>query len=288
METPFPCRYQHTQKGQAGIMNYDIYVSLLCTITYVLLTTLSVICIATITRLYVKLIRSGYEDKKILREYQRKEDNGIFLGVVKWATYALSFIAFVVLGLVFVSSLTIQYTDEAIFEFLPTYRVVQTNSMSTKNEKNKYLVENDLNDQIQAFDLIETKALPDEMELELYDIVVYEVEDMLIVHRIVGIEEPNANHPDCRYFMLQGDAVGSADRFPVKYDQMRAIYTGVRIPFIGSFIMFMQSPVGWLCILLMLIGMIATPILERKIEDEKLERVYMYDNKVVYFDDDDY
>lgn len=269
-------------------MNYDIYVSLLCTITYVLLTTLSVICIATITRLYVKLIRSGYEDKKILREYQRKEDNGIFLSVVKWANYALSFIAFVVLGLVFVASLTIQYADEAIFEFLPTYRVVQTNSMSTKNEKNKYLVENDLNDQIQAFDLIETKALPDEMELELYDIVVYEVEDILIVHRIVGIEEPNANHPDCRYFMLQGDAVSSADRFPVKYDQMRAIYTGVRIPFIGSFIMFMQSPVGWLCILLMLVGMIATPILERKIEDEKLERVYMYDNKVVYFDDDDY
>ena len=33
--------------------------------------------------------------------------------------------------------------------------------------------------------------------------------------------------------------------------------------------MFMQSPAGWLCILLMLFAMIATPILDRKLQRER-------------------
>ena len=41
------------------------------------------------------------------------------------------------------------------------------------NGKNKYLVENKLNDQINMFDLILCRHLPAEEDLELYDIVVY-------------------------------------------------------------------------------------------------------------------
>jgi hypothetical protein len=114
------------------------------------------------------------------------------------------------------------------------------------------------------------------MDLQLYDIVVYEVDGMLIVHRIVGIEEPNASHPDCRYFRLQGDAVEAADRFPVKYEQMRAIYRGARIPFIGSFILFMQSTAGYLCIGLVIFAMIATPILEAYINHQRKKRLKVY------------
>ena len=145
--------------------------------------------------------------------------------------------------------------------------------MAKKNEKNTYLEKNDLNDQIQTFDLIRTEALPNEMKLELYDIVVYEVDGYLIVHRIVSIEEPNEKHPDCRYFLLQGDAVEAPDRFPVLYSQMRAIYRGFRIPFIGSFIMFMQSPAGWLCMILIVIAMIAAPMLDKMLEKARKERL---------------
>ena len=35
---------------------------------------------------------------------------------------------------------------------------------------------------------------------------------------------------------------------------------------LGSFFMFMQSPAGWLCILLILFAMVATPIAEKKIK----------------------
>ena len=68
--------------------------------------------------------------------------------------------------------------------------------MSTKNEKNEYLFENDLNDQFDMFDIVITQPLPDEEELQLYDIVVYERDDMLVIHRIVEIEEPNEKHSE--------------------------------------------------------------------------------------------
>jgi hypothetical protein len=47
---------------------------------------------------------------------------------------------------------------------------------------------------------------------------------------------------------------------------MQGIYHGERIPYVGSFILFMQSPAGWLCILLVVFAMICTPILEKKLD----------------------
>ena len=106
----------------------------------------------------------------------------------------------------------------------------------------------------------------------MYDIVVYEVENTLIAHSIVGIEEPNDKHSE-RYFLLQGDAVANPDRFPVKYEQMKGIYYDQRIPFVGSLIMFLQSPAGYICILLIVFGVFVTPVVEKRIWAIKLERL---------------
>ena len=123
------------------------------------------------------------------------------------------------------------------------------------------------------FDLVICHHLPAEDELELYDIVVYKQDDRYIIHRIVGIEEPNEQHPNERYFLLQGDAVEYPDKFPVLYSQMQGIYEGSRIPFLGSFVLFLQSPAGWLCVLLVVFAMIATPIVEKKIREEINKRI---------------
>ena len=123
------------------------------------------------------------------------------------------------------------------------------------------------------FDLIVTHAPPAEFDLKLYDIVIYEYDGVHIIHRIVGIEEPNEVHPNSRIFTLQGDAVGFPDREPVEYSQIKAIYYGERVQFIGSFVFFMKSPAGWLCVLLILFAIIATPIVENKIQKESIMRL---------------
>ena len=249
---------------------YEIYVFFLCLVVFILLTTLSVVCLSIITKLTVRLIRIGAEDDNIIKEYndRKKAKPNKFLRVLE---RVLSTGLCLVLLLSFITSLSIGASQDNRFQTKPAYRVVNTGSMSKKHEKNTYL--KNINNQLQTFDLIRTEPLPSEFDLELYDIVVYEVDDMFIVHRIIEIEEPNAYHPDCRYFRLQGDNVEAPDRFPVLYGQMRAIYKGDRIPFIGSLVLFLQSPAGWLCILLCLIAIIASPILDKKLKEERDNRL---------------
>ena len=250
---------------------FEIYTLILCLIVFTLLTALSIICIACIFKMQTRLIKVGAEDEKIIKEYEkRKTEKKATFG--KAINYALTIIMTAFFVAVFSGSLYINCTQNAYFDNVPTYRVVKTNSMSKKNDKNEYLFKNDLNDQIQAFDLIITYKIPNEEDLKLYDIVVYETDDMLIVHRIVGIEEANEGHPNERWFLLQGDAVDASDRFPVRYEQMKGIYKGEKIPFIGSFVLFMQSPAGWLCMLLLAGAVIITPIVEKKLEKAKYQR----------------
>ena len=165
----------------------------------------------------LKHVNAGLEDENLIKEFTNAKKPSKFL---KWVNGILNGLLCLILGAIFVSSLYISCTQNTYFENVPTYRVVITSSMEEKHEDNKYLIENNLNNQISAFDLIITYKIPDEEDLKLYDIVVYEVDGILVVHRIVGIEEPNQYHPNERHFLLQGDAVGKPDRFPVKYSQM--------------------------------------------------------------------
>lgn len=248
---------------------FDLYVLILCFIVFILLGGLSLFIILYITRLSVKLIRHGVEDEKIIAEYNKnklKKKTGII-------DYIISGVFFLAVFTFFSFSIFVNIQENKYFDNIPTFKVVNTGSMSYKNEKNTYLTTNNLNDQFSTFDVILTYKLPDEEDLELYDIVVYELNGVMVVHRIIGIEEPNDKHPDNRYFLLQGDANDSPDRYPVLYSQMKGIYRGQNIPFVGSLITFMQSPAGWICIFLIIGTMIGTPILESYFEKEKNKRL---------------
>ena len=262
----------HLKKDES-MTDYEIYVFFLCLIVFVLLTAMSVACLYIITRLSLRLIRGGLEDASILREYKKALRHKKRTKYAKIADMLFSGVICLLFLVMLICSLVIQSRETTTCGSIPIYRVVLTDSMAEKHRDNLHLRENRLNDQIQTFDLIRTEKLPDEMDLQLYDIVVYEVDHIFLVHRIVGIEEPNEDHPDCRYFLLQGDAVDSPDRFPVLYGQMRGIYRGQRTPFIGSFILFMQSPAGWLCTLLIVIAMIASPILDGILKKAREERL---------------
>lgn len=251
--------------------DYEIYSLLLCIIVFVLLTAVFSALLIYALRLKLTLVRAGLQDEKIKRGYEKERmklrDDGVFFTVLPHIFSAL-------LLLLLVFSLVLNATETQAFDDIPTVKVVKSASMASKNKRNDYLFENDLNDQFATFDMIVTEKLPDEFELELYDVVVYEIDGTMIVHRIVEIEEPNAAHPDCRYFRLQGDAVSAPDAEPVVYEQMISIYRGQKIPFLGSLVVFLQSPAGWLCVLLMLFATVAAPIVEKKLETERLIRLY--------------
>lgn len=258
---------------------FEIYVFVLCLIVFVLLTAVFATMIVVIARLSLKHVRAGLDDQEIWKEYlktrkKKQKKTGI-------AEILFSVVFYTLLFLVFAFSVYTKATEHKKVGERGGVFVVQSDSMSDRYEKNAYLFQNNLKNQFDTFDVIITHKLPKEEDLKLYDIVVYEVEGDLVVHRIVGIEEPNAKHPNERYFRLQGDNVHVADKFPVKYSQMRSIYRGEKIRFVGSFISFMQSPAGYMCMLLLVTGVIALPIVEKKLEEEREKRIaFILKNKV--------
>ena len=243
--------------------DYEIYIFILCFIVFAMFTIVFTFMIKEIAKMRLKLIRHGLEDEEIKNEYHRNKRKGCagtVLGKI------VSLLLCLALCAAFVFSAYMNLTEEKAPNGIPSLKVVMSDSMAKKNEKNTYLFENGLNDQLQTFDIIVTHHLPAEEDLELYDIVVYKQDDLFVIHRIVGIEKPNEQHPNAWHFLLQGDAVETPDRFPV-------LYEGERVPFVGSFVLFMQSPAGWLCILLVLFAMIATPIVEKKLISEINQRI---------------
>ena len=254
------------------MLEYENHIFVLCLLVFLSLTIVFTTMTVSMTSLSVKLIRSGWEDNKIVKNYlktlrksKRRAHNH------SWIVNIIS----VLIVLCFALSIYIHLEENRFTQSIPSLRVVKSNSMSSKNDKNAYLYENNLNDQFSAFDLIVTHQMPLEEQLKLYDVVVYEIDGVLVVHRIVGIEEPNEKHPRHRKFLLQGDAVASPDRELVLYEQMKGIYKGKKLAFAGSFVLFLQSPAGYMCIALIILFNVALPLMERKIDRETKERLVM-------------
>ena len=250
---------------------YELYVFFVCLVMFVSLLSLLGTMLFIIIRQELRMIDNGLLDKKIAKEYMKSLNKEPFFkttfGIVTIAVTAVVFACFA-------WTFSVRFSDPMVKGAMSVPRVVLSSSMSTKRNTNTYLEKYGLNEQFDTFDMIFTNELPGEFELELYDVVVYENErGELIIHRIVSIEEPNEKHPDHRLFELRGDAVKYSDEELVEYSQMRSIYRGEKIPYVGSFVYFVQSPSGYLCILLVFIGFFITPLIEKYLWRRKLRRL---------------
>lgn len=249
---------------------FDLYVFILCFIVFSMLVVMFSYLIATIVKLTIRLTKTGERDEEIKTEYLKERKKGCLhrpIGCV------VSIFLCVVMVAAFAFSMYVNLSEDTYFDSVPTLKVITSSSMARKNENNDYLFDNKLDNQLQVFDMVLTYRAPKAEELKVYDIIVYEVDGKMVIHRIVDIEEPNDKHPGERYFLCQGDSLNNPDRFPVYYSQIKGIYKNQKIPFVGSFILFMQSPAGWLCVLLVVFAVIVTPMVEKKLRVAENERL---------------
>lgn len=246
---------------------YAIYTLVISIVVIVGLTAFLSALIWYIYTLTMRLIYVGYWDQELVEEYdfeRRPKPQSTFGRMI--AAIVCGVLSVTVLFAVFLG-----ITENNRIATLPSLKVVKSPSMSEKYEKNEYLFENDLNDQMQTFDIIVSHAPPAEEDIELYDIILYERNGELIVHRVVLIEDPTVNHDEV-FFYTRGDANPTSDLLPVKYEQIKGIYRGERIPFVGSFVLFMQSPAGIICLILAICSMIIMPIVDNKIAEARSHR----------------
>ncbi len=247
------------------MVRYDNYIFILCLVVFVALTAF----FCHIDNLYSEVEYNTHKrrscrwrDKKQL---EKETKNSLFSVHLK-KIISITLLVFAIT--VFFFSLDVKINEKEPVE-RNVIKVVKSPSMSKKDEFNKYLVENDLNDQIQMFDLIRFSRYRKRANLS-FTISWYTkwmVKWSFIVLSILKNRTENIRNGNS---FLRGDANRYSDKFPVLYSQMRGIYTGKKVPYIGSFVVFMNSPAGLLCILLVVVVCIAYPLIEKKLKKKSI------------------
>ena len=264
---------------------YDKYIIVVCLIVFITLTAMFAVLITSIIKMRLKVIKGGLADSEILKQEQQVKKAKHTHAARSSVNKILSIFFCALMLLVFGLSIGTRIASSNKVGDTPIVKVVKSGSMATVYEKNEYIVKNNLTNQIKRYDLITLFKLPEENDLKVYDVVMYEKNGICVIHRIVAIEEPDEKHSE-RYFLLQGDANQYPDKFPVKYSQMLGIYKNNRVPYVGSFVDFMQSPVGYLCILLIVFSCVISPIADKKLDkaiEERKIKLALLNSKLSFF-----
>lgn len=152
---------------------------------------------------------------------------------------------------------------------------VPTGSMSYKNEENTYLVENNLNNQIQINDLVFVKKINSLDDLKLYDIICYkdDTRNINIIHRVIEINED--------YVKTKGDANSEIDLKNIYFDDIIGKYIDVRVPYIGGFVLFTSSNYGLLTFASVLLALLTYAISRNKVDGVEEKRLQYIDTYLV-------
>lgn len=250
---------------------FEVYSFIVCLIVFLLFGGVFAFFISYYVKTETRMVEAGLNDAVLKIEYEKLKRKSRFSIVFD---RAVSFFLCAFACLILVASIATNIISELRPGGSLSVKVVQSQSMALAHPQNTYLEKNGLTDRLEIHDAIVLHPMPKQEELKLYDIVMYEIDGEYVIHRIIAIEEPNAKHPDTRRFVLQGDAVPYPDAKMVEYSEMRGIYYGQKIPYVGSFVMFIKSPAGWLCIALIIFVIFLAPRLERKMWETKMKQLY--------------
>lgn len=148
---------------------------------------------------------------------------------------------------------------------------VSSGSMSFKNSVNDYLVERNLNNQFNTYDIIVVETIKNEEELNVDDVIVF-LDDTgkLTIHRIVEINEDELG---VRHYTTRGDSNNTNDSFISTFKDIKGKYTNTRIPFVGAFVLFFQSLMGIITIVILISCILIFDNQNNKILNEKQTRL---------------
>ena len=221
----------------------------------------------------IKTIDEGRKDIEIIDDNideqlkAKSKKHKIFVIVIKTISYLFSALVFAV----FVLSVINRISGGSIVVGNSTVLVVETGSMSYKNEVNTYLESYD--NQIATYSIIGLDKV-EENELKLYDVIAFKNnENEIIIHRIIGIENDR--------YLTRGDANDSTDSYRPVFEDVIGVYNEFNIPYLGIFIIFLQSNSGIVTVIailycLILFGILSDKI-ERKLETRKKELLEVID-----------
>lgn len=243
-----------------------------------------------------KQIKYGFEDKELNDEItstlyktnkknlSRNENLITYKDVIareKSITSKLHIVMDVVSGVIiafllaiFITGLTYRINNDNLFIGNTTYMTILTSSMEEKNEDNDYLLTYDLNDQITQYSLIGIDKINSEADIELYDILAYKHDDIVIVHRVVEIKE---NDKGETIYRLQGDSNPSSLNYEkeLTFDDFIGKYNGYQNYGLGVTLTYIKSNIGIIAILGAAIFLFLATYAEEMINNEYKTRLLL-------------
>lgn len=153
-----------------------------------------------------------------------------------------------------------------------TYLVIQTGSMEKANEKNAYLKDNNLNNQITQFSMIGLNKINEE-DIKVYDVIGFKDEKGdIIVHRLIRINHNTEENKN--YYTFRGDANSSSASYElaVTYDKMVGRFDGTENYGLGVLVTYLKSSAGIVALASAIVFILSFNMSEDSIDKEYKKR----------------
>ncbi len=213
-----------------------------------------------------KAIDEGERDIEIIDEAIEKKAHAKRKKAFKIAGNCLYALALIIMIPTLVYALFARFSSNGML-FDSSLMVVASGSMSQKNAENGYLIENDLNNQFDTYDVIIIHKVKDKSELALYDIVAYSNKtlDETIIHRIIGYD-------DYGNYLTRGDSNNATDTYHPSFEDIIGKYDNHRIRKVGAFVLFLQSYSGIITIAALVYSLFMSEHYSAKMKEDKETR----------------
>lgn len=150
----------------------------------------------------------------------------------------------------FVWATVMKSNDQITYFGDKTYLVVQTSSMASINDNNKYLKDGSIdskdrmNTRISQYAFIGIDKFKSEDQIKVYDIVAFRMDDKIIVHRVYSISIGEKD--GYKLFTFRGDAnpASMSGEINVPSDRIVGIFDGYQNQVLGSIVIYIQSGTG--------------------------------------------
>lgn len=230
-------------------------------------------------------INIGKHDIEIIDEviYERKDSVRRRKLILKSVKEVLFYLTLLIIIPLFIFSLINKFSGNKLMIGNKTIMVVMSGSMSEKNEANDYLVNENLNNQFNTYDIIIlSKVDPD--TLKVNDVIAFRNDKGInVIHRIrKRVYEPNDDGENVIKYVTRGDANDADDTYHPSGDDVIGIYTNTRITNIGVFIVFLQSYAGMITVVSIIYCMIMIEKLSEKINKVQEKRAKLIEKVIDY------
>lgn len=230
-------------------------------------------------------INIGKRDIEIIDEviYERKDSVRRRKSILKTVKGVLFYLTLFIIIPLFIFSLINKFSGNKLMLGNKTIMVVMSGSMSEKNEANDYLVNENLNNQFNTYDIIFLSKV-DPNSLRVNDVIAFRNDSGInVMHRIRRIvSEPNDEGVMVRKFVTRGDANDADDTYHPSVDDVIGIYLNTRITNIGVFIVFLQSYAGMITVVSIIYCMIMIEKLSEKINKIQDKRAKLIEEVIDY------